>query len=65
MYYAQNTMTDSEMSFNSLEKAVAYAVRLHDTHILIHNGWFNFDYYEDHDTVETLLARCKAIEETL
>lgn len=68
-YYVQNDFAediyDLGIRFSSLKKAVEYAVEQKSTANLIHNGWHNFDRYQYGDTVETLLARCKAYEDEI
>lgn len=59
--YVQNIYTDKEYKFNSLKKAVEYAISVKDETNLIHIGYYNLDYYKNGDTFDTLYKRCKEI----
>lgn len=59
--WVQNVYTDEEHKFNSLKKAVEYAITLKDDTNLLHIGYFNLDYYRKGDTFNTLYNRCKEI----
>ena len=64
-FYVQNTITDEEIKFSSLKKAVEHCVALKDMNTLIHIGGYNLDYYIAGDTFDTLYARCKEILDTI
>ncbi len=60
-FFVQNIYTDNEKKFQSLKKAVEFCIKEKNTCNLIHVGFWNLDYYQLGDTVETLIARCRKI----